>query len=128
MSEPAAPVVPTFPYPRTPDEWYAQAAYVASVMPEWGPADTNNALTLDIIRAKKLRVLPEFGELLVEYATNDFYHMLNDAITRRDLRTWAIFEQIWSDAPDKPYIHEWTGWGRLCDLCSERYVLDEATS
>lgn len=34
------------------------------------------------------------------------------------------FNLCWLAAPDKPYIHEWRGWGVLCDLCSEIWVFD----
>ena len=42
---------------------------------------------------------------------------------RRDPRLHPILEEVWARAPDKPHIHEWPGWGVLCDLCSESYVL-----
>lgn len=29
----------------------------------------------------------------------------------------------WWQAPDSSYIHSIPGWGLLCDLCSEEYVL-----
>lgn len=34
-------------------------------------------------------------------------------------------EQIWSDAPDAPMIHQWPSWFQLCDLCSEFWVFGE---
>ena len=38
------------------------------------------------------------------------------------------FEAAWAAAPDSPEIHAIPGWGVLCDLCSERHVLDEEQS
>ena len=31
----------------------------------------------------------------------------------------------WWNAPDKPWIHNIPGWGILCDLCSEEYLLHD---
>lgn len=110
-----------FPYPRDDDEWFRQAAYVRSVMPEWGPPDESNGSTLR--RFRHLMKVPGYPALLEEYEDVTFYTMLDDLIAKRDNRTWMVFETVWDDAPDSPHIHSWTGWGRLCDLCSERGVI-----
>lgn len=38
---------------------------------------------------------------------------------RRMVSLWGIFQEMWEDAPDNRSIHEYHGWGRFCDLCSE---------
>ncbi|MBU2177604.1 MAG: hypothetical protein KJ556_21135 [Gammaproteobacteria bacterium] len=42
-----------------------------------------------------------------------------------DERLADIFQTAWSKAPDASWIHSIPGWGVLCDLCSERFVLEE---
>jgi hypothetical protein len=36
-----------------------------------------------------------------------------------------IFQDTWFNAPDSPHIHSIPGWGILCNLCSESYVLGD---
>lgn len=33
--------------------------------------------------------------------------------------TGNILQRAWNDAPDAEYIHGITGWGILCDICSD---------
>ena len=40
-----------------------------------------------------------------------------------ELGVW--FDRAWASAPDDPSIHDIPGWGLLCDLCSEAYVLND---
>lgn len=122
------PTPPTFNYPRTADEWWQQAAYVAAVMPEWGPSD--EPVSQGVANARKLAAVgfPTIAEHIVRiftpYGDATFYSVLRELIEKRDKDARWVFESVWSDAPDAPYIHGWTGWGRLCDLCSECYVLN----
>ena len=44
---------------------------------------------------------------------------------KKDANLLKYLNGVWQNAPDKPWIHEIPGWGLLCDLCSEGYVLDE---
>lgn len=44
----------------------------------------------------------------------------------KDLAT--ILNQTWENAPDSPHIYKIPAWGILCDLCSERYLLDKKKS
>lgn len=44
---------------------------------------------------------------------------IDDLIKKREPQLWYVFQSLWADAPDKPYIHQWTMWGAFCDLCSE---------
>lgn len=108
--------VPAFAYPRNADEWWTQAAYVRAVMPEWGP--TNETCDSTLARSRHL-MTPAYATLLESFLGVSFYEMLDKLITERDTRAWLVFQTVWEDAPDAPYIHWWTGWGRLCDLCSE---------
>jgi len=43
----------------------------------------------------------------------------------RDSRLVSYLNGVWLNAPDVAGLSEITGWGLLCDLCSEGSVLDE---
>lgn len=114
------PTPPSFDYPRTADEWWEQAAYVAAVMPEWGPKD--DAIG-KILATNPPLALRHLGRKLYDYygfhGTDTFYATLAKFIKERNRLALSMFNSVWNDAPDAPYIHGWTGWDRLCDLCSE---------
>jgi len=54
----------------------------------------------------------------------DEFKRIEEMKDNRDEALWSIFQRAWSDAPDKPYIHEIPSWYVLCDLCSEGWVFD----
>jgi len=43
----------------------------------------------------------------------------------RDERLADYFQGAWSNAPNVQGLQSIPGWLRMCDLCSERYVLEE---
>lgn len=43
----------------------------------------------------------------------------------RDVRLVEYFNRAWTAAPDNGSIHLIPGWGILCDLCSEGYLVYE---
>lgn len=47
------------------------------------------------------------------------FDAIQDLIEKKEPQLWYVFQSLWQDAPDKPYIHQWTMWGTFCDLCSE---------
>ena len=47
--------------------------------------------------------------------------------SKHDNAVANILANTWGLAPDSPSIHDNPGWSELCDLCSESYVLEEAT-
>ena len=53
-----------------------------------------------------------------------FYHVEN-LKECKDIELARYFHAAWGAAPDSPSIHFVPGWGKLCDLCSEDYVLYE---
>lgn len=43
----------------------------------------------------------------------------------RDKALASRLDSLWLAAPDEYFIHTWPQWSRICDLCSERGVLEE---
>jgi hypothetical protein len=62
-----------------------------------------------------------YGEILQKSL---FYHVEN-LKESKDAELARYFHAAWGAAPDSPRIHRVPGWGKLCDLCSEDYVLYE---
>lgn len=59
------------------------------------------------------------GEILT-YPLSKYIEELKE---NKDRNLARYLNAAWSAAPDSPRIHSIPGWGVLCDLCSEEYVL-----
>jgi hypothetical protein len=44
---------------------------------------------------------------------------------KKDKTLGRYFQAAWAASPDCPSIHDNRSWSKLCDLCSEDYVLYE---
>ena len=102
--------------PETPEEW-------------WKLLDGQWANIIDIFQRCGAPLDSEAwndasGELVFHDRT--LLGTLEHTKDERDHETMHnMLELCWSAAPDKPYIHQWPGWGHLCDLCSEFWVFEE---
>ena len=68
---------------------------------------------------------PEIREIIYQYGQTELSLHSDELYKLKDYPALhRLFETVWSDAPDSIEIHENPGWGVLCDLCSESYLLD----
>ena len=49
-------------------------------------------------------------------AVNNFHKACR---AKQDSEVYRIIHEVWFRVPDKQWIHSISGWGILCDLCSE---------
>lgn len=121
---------------KTSDDWWAEVDRRATNVGRTGTSDLEELIFGDVgcpIDASCKELIEQeklFGRgiKLIQIGLEgreemQFKDALWDMIAKRDTKLWNIFQSIWFDAPDKPYIHQWTMWGAFCDLCSEGMTL-----
>jgi hypothetical protein len=109
---------PPHPVPKTADEWWENFAVIKESIKEWGPRDFPVS---QIVKHPRSRILfgNEIVDALVPHKDKDIWEVIEEWEKNRDSLVWHFCQSVWIDAPDKPYIHEWSNWHYFCDLCSE---------
>ena len=101
-------------YPKTKQEWWEQ------VDQSW--ADIMNL-------ADQFTSLSQIVESEVKFINSVYKGTRREYMKKlknnADPKLVNILNEIWGSAPDTPTLHKLKGWGSLCDLCSEEYVLHE---
>lgn len=72
-----------------------------------------------------LMYLPEYVEVHRRFELKKTAVFVTELMQTKDIRLVDKFQQTWTSAPDDGYIHSIKGWGILCDLCSESYLVCE---
>lgn len=68
---------------------------------------------------------PELKQILKMYLSPDLFSKVEELKQNRSTKLSTMFQYAWEAAPDNYSIHSIPGWGSLCDLCSESYILFE---
>lgn len=104
------------PYPKNKEEWWNNVdkawPELRNIIRRYLPVNNYEKINPDE-HSEKLVV---FSELPMIDVIHDYKDHRNPALAR-------YFQATWMTAPDDPEIHHIPGWGVLCDLCSEEYVL-----
>lgn len=94
-------------YPRNKLEWWA-------IVDDWWV----ELLKIAERYVDMQTICPNFGD-------EKMYLVVERLKKERNNELAGFFEGVWHAAPDHGSIHTNKGWGVLCDLCSESYVLYE---
>lgn len=111
MTDPA----PLPPYARTADEWWT---IINAIWPDIFGIFEKVGFDLN----ETIYVEDNHAEAVIH--DRPFAANMERLKAARDPRLALWLQRAWGAAPDHPSIHDWSGWGRLCDLCSESHVLD----
>ena len=65
------------------------------------------------------------SDIIAEFSGRDNAEKFLLFLNERSNSIASVLPRVWSDAPDRPWLHSIPGWDVLCDLCSEDYVLYE---
>jgi len=85
-------------YPETPDDWWVN-------FNEWYE--------------------PELLEIVSRYLVEADINTFKKAKEDKDPRVLvAVMNRAWFNASDSMCIHTFPGWGVMCDLCSESYLVE----
>ena len=67
----------------------------------------------------------DLSDIIAEFSGRDNAEKFLLFLNERSNSIASVLPRVWSDAPDRLWIHSIPGWDVLCDLCSEDYVLYE---
>lgn len=62
-------------------------------------------------------------DILARFVPKEQLKEADNLRLQQDVKLENLFQTAWSNAPDNKSIHSIPGWGVLCELCSESYVL-----
>lgn len=97
-------------YPKTKKEWWD------NVYEYWDD--------IVLVMGKYVR-LNEYASLDGELDTRTLLENAILAKKAKNSNLHLLFQRAWWQAPDHPKIFNDVGWGILCDLCSEGYLLSD---
>ena len=97
-------------YPKTEEEWWKVAR-------EWWPDF--------IVIANKYIDVKAPIDLYGNLSLKPYIECATKALNEKDPILSSFFSKVWQEAPDNGTIHSNIGWGVLCDLCSESYLIHE---
>lgn len=107
---------------RTPDDWWK------TVDARWEEFETIAGMVASS-RPGALDGPSQFEDSKMHVSAPTFWGRMTQARADRDHKTvWMGLELMWEGAPDRLGIHDWPGWGDLCDCCSEVWVFEPEES
>jgi len=117
-------------YPKTKEEWWELVdenwenlrKLISRFHPRKGKKFNDNFIITAPV-PEKIR-LQQVKEILKENFPVDILQYIEVLRSNRDTKLLRIVENTWWGLPESVEVRDFPGFGVLCDLCSEAYLLE----
>jgi len=118
-------------YPKTKEEWWKSVdnnwknirALIVRFLPREGK-EFLESFVITAPAAEHIRLL-QVKDILKENLPSDIAYYAEILLSNRDPKLLEILNKTWWGMPESIEIRDISGFGVLCDLCSEGYLLEK---